>query len=1165
MATAVQIELMVDEKGALQGIRSFDTSVKGTTASVGQLNRQMEAAGAKATSTGRQTKAALENTGVSALSSVEKTRLLTEEFGIRLPRAMVRLAAENKAVQASIGAISGALIGFGAIQIGTMVFTQLIDGAEKLYRKWFDVNGAIKRYNDEAGEAASKKFGEDSGLDQLNADLLKANQQLDELARKKEIATNKNVSWGQFGTILGASLKSIATGSSYDYHFSVADANAQNNAQGSVDAGHLKKLEEDHKKNIQRIEDAALISESKVTGIKKDRLARDAEDAKADEDRRFAKAKAQALAEVANRGIDNKRWNGNLKPGDEGYREAVVVSPDTGNAENADAKAHATAEFKAQQYETDREHTQELAQLREQALEAQLRGVDLYRAQEAFAIAELKTKDMDSVAARAAIHLKFHNEETKRLEDQARQIEEMRGQAALVGFKGVGRIQAQGDLEIAKINANPDLTRENKDLEIEAIKRRVNGEMLDQEREFTLQIDALADERVAHSLKGFAAIQAQADKTIAAAQRVFDTQTAQIDRSTPEGEQSFQNNLQQFNRQKGLIRLGADQDTGDLAHRNSDETLQIEMEARSHLLSAEKNQTAAISAEYEARTAKYYEELQNREIGEDDYNRRVVAAGEQRDAQLIEAAKQAREKMAGEFSRFFSNPMQALKEFGDKAAGEAAATLVQRMQGRIGSGSSTGEHLGMPGSEWSNTVFGRIGGIFHKPNDRSIESAGRNTATGAMTIGAAQIRIGSASIIGMGVANAGFTPGSTSLFSGGVRMSNALYSPAQGMGSAEGFGVSAGSTTGTGGFIGGGTTAASASPAGGINQALGDVDQGMGLIKNVKGLFGSKKSVGGSNDLETQSLDLSGSFDKNGKFSLGDKDGGMLGGGGIKSNALGAASGAMGMFSAIEGNGGVGGALSGAMSGMQLGMAVGGPLGAAVGAAAGAIVGAIGFGGKEKARVYDLKTVQPRITADILGFSQGTMDYTSAYSDLESLDGESRKALRAMGGFGDRYYWDHVNGEIRQAEGKLTAEERAGRSHFTATAAQQHQGGWSGDFGDMATGPDTGWAHMKANEFTVHEQAAATHAGALEAIRAGASHADMARYYGADPGSIARGYRTAMAGSGTRQWGGGDRTVNMNFHSLDSKSVARMFNENKHHLRAALNASYAENSGGADA
>lgn len=193
-------------------------------------------------------------------------------------------------------------------------------------------------------------------------------------------------------------------------------------------------------------------------------------------------------------------------------------------------------------------------------------------------------------------------------------------------------------------------------------------------------------------------------------------------------------------------------------------------------------------------------------------------------------------------------------------------------------------------------------------------------------------------------------------------------------------------------------------------------------------------------------------------------------------------------------------------------------------------MGAIGFGGREKARVYDLKTVRPRITADLLGYRQGTMDYISAYSDMESLDAEARKTLDKMGHAGISYYSDVVKGELRQAEAKLSSEERAGRSRYTVSAAQF-------DIGADRI-PRDGYAYIHQDERIMPSDQNERITRAIEA--------------GAD------GSRMSAQSSST--WGG-----DVHIHALDAKSSVQWLLANKHNVRAALNASYAENSGGADA
>jgi len=343
-----------------------------------------------------------------------------------------------------------------------------------------------------------------------------------------------------------------------------------------------------------------------------------------------------------------------------------------------------------------------------------------------------------------------------------------------------------------------------------------------------------------------------------------------------------------------------------------------------------------------------------------------------------------------------------------------------------------------------------------------------------------------------------------------------------------------------------------------IGTAIGDANQGISLGTQAMSIWGggSRQSTptgANSQYAETQGDPLSGKLNADGSFtSSGSTNNGMLGGGGFGANAMGAAGGALGMYSAYQGNGGVGGAMSGAMSGMQLGMALGGPMGAAIGAAAGAIVGAIGFGGREKARVYDLKQVRPRIANDTQSYQTGSMDYLTAYSDMQSLDMEAKKTTSSYGPAAESYYQDTIKKELRQAEAKFSAQQKAGRSQFTSTAAQYDWGGPIDNFGSYGDGADHGMIRAQRGEFMVEQQQANTHAGALTAINSGATHADMARYYGAES--------TTMPAQTQSSWGG-----DIHVHALDAKSGVQWLMSNKHVIRSAVNASYAENSGGADA
>ena len=326
--------------------------------------------------------------------------------------------------------------------------------------------------------------------------------------------------------------------------------------------------------------------------------------------------------------------------------------------------------------------------------------------------------------------------------------------------------------------------------------------------------------------------------------------------------------------------------------------------------------------------------------------------------------------------------------------------------------------------------------------------------------------------------------------------------------------------------------------------AISDARSGLALYKQASSIFGGKGSKSGASG---DGGDFWSDTDANAAPNVGGKgisgNGSMSSSGFTENNVIGAAGGALGLYSAYQGNGGFGGAASGAMSGMQLGMMVGGPMGAAIGAAAGAVIGAVGFGGREKARVYDLKQVRPQIAQDLQTVGTGG-DYLSTYSDLQSLDVTAEHTTKSMGPAAHAYYNDTIRTEIAQARGKLDQMEKAGRSNFGMSAA-------SYDIGSDFI-PKTGLNLNHQGERIIPSDKNERITRALE--------------NGADMETVAKNYRTAMKPAAAQRaptWSGGDTHVHLN--AIDTKTGVDWLMDNRHTIRAANNASYAENSGGADA
>jgi hypothetical protein len=165
-------------------------------------------------------------------------------------------------------------------------------------------------------------------------------------------------------------------------------------------------------------------------------------------------------------------------------------------------------------------------------------------------------------------------------------------------------------------------------------------------------------------------------------------------------------------------------------------------------------------------------------------------------------------------------------------------------------------------------------------------------------------------------------------------------------------------------------------------------------------------------------------------------------------------------------------------------------------------------------------------------------------NDINSLEVQAHLATSKMGPSAGSYYGDAIKPKLDRKMQKITREARAGRAQFSMSAAQFHGGGEIGGFRDFATSADEGFIHAKRGEVVMHQQAAQTNAPMLQAMTGGLNYRDMM------PSKM----------QPVQQ-----RDVNLHFHSADAKAARQLFMDNKHHLRAALNDSYSEYSGGADA
>lgn len=118
---------------------------------VQQVVAQLNAIGPAGEAAGAQGGAGLDQVGERALSARENVRLLSEEMGVHVPRAMQSVIANNQMLMGAIGALGPAMIGIGAVDI-LMHVGEAVVGA---YEKYVELKEVLVE-----SAAVAKSFGD---------------------------------------------------------------------------------------------------------------------------------------------------------------------------------------------------------------------------------------------------------------------------------------------------------------------------------------------------------------------------------------------------------------------------------------------------------------------------------------------------------------------------------------------------------------------------------------------------------------------------------------------------------------------------------------------------------------------------------------------------------------------------------------------------------------------------------------------------------------------------------------------------------------------------------------------------------------------------------------------------------------------------------------------
>src|SRR6266702_117378 len=118
------------------------------------LERSFSQLGAAGSGAGRGIGQGMKEAGTHSLSALDNVRLLRDDLGIRIPRAMEKVIANSKMAMGAIGMMGTALVSIGAAGVLFNLGKEIYD----LYEHWLDVGAAARDYQKEVEKQKDQDF-----------------------------------------------------------------------------------------------------------------------------------------------------------------------------------------------------------------------------------------------------------------------------------------------------------------------------------------------------------------------------------------------------------------------------------------------------------------------------------------------------------------------------------------------------------------------------------------------------------------------------------------------------------------------------------------------------------------------------------------------------------------------------------------------------------------------------------------------------------------------------------------------------------------------------------------------------------------------------------------------------------------------------------------------
>jgi hypothetical protein len=1108
MGTQATVDLVVDESGAVAGLNRFGQRSRDElgrfTKQTTQASEAVTGLGVAGTKAGESIGAGFQKANGHVLSGVESVRLMSEDLGVRVPRAMQRLIAQTEAFQAISSVAFGAFAALGAAEI----IYELGKKVYELGEKWLDTGAAAKAYGAEVEKTAKEDFANVSSIEDAKLRIDEATAAVNEYNE----AVKKSYEAPQYGGNNDLSRSAGMYGGSLPMYAapSVEDSEKAVQAQKDLDKLNPEKLKLIHEQKTAAIE-LAHAGDSDLKGQKQ----RNAERQKGIDLVKEELGYRHELNDAEDRRY--KAATGNDNPNHHAADDGVAEAQQKIDAINA--------KYGAENVKANEETQLQIRRMRAETAAMGLKGEAEILAQEKVQLAGMASNE-DGYAAKVR---EIHAQTAKKIIDlhtmEAEKTDEIVEQGVMAALTGNARVLENERYTIQQIDAlrtRSEITAEDQARRTAAAKEKANAELAKSLQDYARAEQQLRDTLEGSQLKGYSRIDAEDKKMRDEALKRFQDMTAGL----KETDETYLKAKATYALEQQDIDQDTEQKKLDLHQKTVDEIAGMEYQAQSvhhgshqkglmGIFAEEEQQTAKIDAEY----AKRVREAQAMDDGQVENHRdamaKIAAAEDLRNAQMADQQNAMRDKLAGTLESAFRDPMGTIKDAMQHEMMEIIAnwimqlTLFKHVQSSIlggqgPQGASGGVGMAAAGSG------GILGSMFH------ASSSSRSSASPS---------IGSGSSVG----------GGGGYYSGGSTMSyGGSYAGVGGGASGSGVGSTIGSVASDVPSIAH-TVSAAHEQSRSITSPVGSSEVSSGAssssVTRVFGAdrpqFSSRSAVPGSGGAATSDAE---------RPTFQDPSRPPAGNGaatGLADGATAAVAGYAGYESTKDDfkSGSAKGTLKGTAQDAMVGMEVGamfGPAGAVVGAAVGAAVGLVtgvvgemmGEGGRLAARDYYKKSIFPQIEKDRNDFQGG--DFQAAISDVNKAAADGLTYMRSKWG-GSSADWvnqNYLRKEQILAVGEIAARAKGGSQAVSMSAKQFHTGGVIDGFGDLATSPSEGFIHALLGEAVINPVATSTHAPAISAMQSGASPAEIASMY---------------KGSSDGGNSGGDTHHHYNINAIDAK------------------------------